>query len=186
MDRDRIAAAVKEILLALDQDVTREGLVDTPYRVADSYIEQCQPEDPELYRQFDEERYEEMVMVRDIPFVSFCEHHLLPFWGKAHIAYIPNRRILGISKLARIVSSYAKGFQIQERITRDIADELMNEVEPKGVMVVIEAAHACISFRGARAIGSSTVTSAVRGLFKKSATTRQECLNLLLRNKEVL
>lgn len=185
MDRDRIAAAVKEMLLALDQDITREGLVDTPYRVADSFIEQCTPEDPELYRQFGEERYEELIMVRDIPFVSFCEHHLLPFWGKVHIAYSPNDRILGISKLARIVSSYAKGFQIQERITSNMADELMAEVEPKGVMIIIEATHACISFRGAKASGSMTVTSAARGIFKDSSAARQECLSLM-RNKEVL
>lgn len=186
VDRDRIAAAVTEMLLGLDQDLQREGLVDTPYRVADALIEQCTPEDPELYRQFGEERYEELVMVRNISFVSFCEHHLLPFWGKVHIAYIPNDRILGISKLARIVSSYARGFQIQERITSNMADELMIEVEPHGVFVIIEAVHACISFRGAKASGSMTVTSAVRGLFKDSSTARQECLSLLLRDKEGL
>jgi GTP cyclohydrolase IA len=183
MDRERIAAAVREVLLALDQDITREGFRDTPYRVADTFIEQCTPEDPELHRVFNEERYEELVMVRDIHLMSFCEHHLLPFWGRAHVAYIPGDRILGISKLARLVSSYSRGFQIQERMTRDMADELMMEIEPRGVMVVIEATHACIAFRGARAIGSMTVTCASRGVFKCQPATRRECMSLMMRSE---
>ena len=183
LDRQRIANAVTEILLALEQDITREGLKDTPTRVADSFIEQCTPSDPELYRVFDEEKYDEMVMVRDILFSSYCEHHLLPFWGRAHIAYIPRKKLLGISKLARLIHAASRGFQIQERITRDVADALMEHIEPYGCCVMIEAQHACISFRGAKADGSSTITSAVRGIFKDSPAARQECLSLMRRGE---
>jgi GTP cyclohydrolase I len=179
VDRGAVEKAVADLLLALGQDLTREGLKDTPVRVANSFIEQCTPEDPELHRVFNEERYDELVMVKNIPFMSFCEHHLLPFWGVAHVAYLPGEKLLGISKLARLVSARSRGFQIQERITRDIADELMEEIQPYGVMVVIEATHACISLRGAKALGSSTVSSAVRGLFKDSPTARGECLDLI-------
>ena len=184
MNRDTIAAAVENLLLALDQDISREGLKDTPYRVADSFIEQISPEDPELHRTFNEEQYDELVLVRDIPFSSFCEHHLLPFWGIAHVAYLPGPKLLGISKLARLISSRSKGFQIQERITRDVADDLMKEISPYGVMVVIEATHACICLRGAKAFGSMTVTSATRGIFRDSQAARQECLSLISRSKE--
>lgn len=179
IDRDKVAGLVSKLLLALGQDTNREGLKDTPYRVADAYIEQITAEDPELHRQFSEEVFDELIMVKDIPFSSYCEHHLMPFWGKAHVAYIPGDKLLGISKLARIVSSSARGFQIQERITASIADDIVNAVCPYGVMVVIEAAHACISFRGAKAHGSSTVTSAVRGIYRDSEASRLEVLYLL-------
>lgn len=181
MDRDKAIKAVRELLLALDQDINKEGLKDTPTRVADSFIEQCAKEDPELHRVFDEEKYDELVMVRDIPFSSFCEHHMLPFWGVAHVAYLPGDKLLGISKLARLVSARSRGFQIQERITRDIVDELMEKIRPYGAMVVVEATHACISMRGAKALSSTTITSAVRGLFRDSQAARQECLSLMLR-----
>lgn len=177
-DRIKVAAAIKDLLLALGQDINREGLKDTPLRVADMYIEQCTQEDPELHRIFCEEKYDEMVMVKDIPFSSFCEHHLVPYWGLAHVAYIPRDKLLGISKLARLVVSRSRGFTIQERITREVADILVKEVDPYGCMVVINAQHGCINFRGIRAMGSSTVTSAVRGLFRDSQTARQEFLSL--------
>ena len=179
INRDEVAKIITKLLLALGQDVKREGLKDTPYRVADSFIEQITAEDPELHRQFGEEFFDELVMVKDIPFSSYCEHHLLPFWGRAHVAYIPGDKILGISKLARIVTSSSRGFQIQERITACVADGIVQDVCPYGVMVVIEAQHACISFRGAKAHGSSTVTSAVRGIFKDSEASRLEALYLL-------
>lgn len=181
MDRDKAIKAVSDLLLALGQDLGKEGLRDTPSRVADSFIEQCMPSDPELERTFNEEQYDELILMRDIPFSSYCEHHLIPYFGKAHIGYLPRERLLGISKLARLVHSKSRGFTIQERVTKNIADELYHEISPYGCMVVIEAQHGCVSLRGAKAFGSSTVTSAVRGLFRDSQSARQECLDLILR-----
>ena len=183
MDKAKAAIAVKNLLLALDQDITSEGLKDTPDRVADSLIEQCTTSDPELERVFSEERYDELILVRDIPFSSYCEHHLLPYFGMAHVAYLPSKKLLGISKLARLVHSQSRGFTIQERITKNIANMLLKNIEPYGCMVVIEAQHGCLNLRGAKAFGSSTVTSAVRGLFKDSPAARQECMDLIVRRR---
>ena len=181
MDRDKAIKAVRDLLLALDQDLNKEGLKDTPSRVADSFIEQCSLSDPELERVFNEEQYDELILMRNIPFSSYCEHHLIPYSGRAHIGYLPREKLLGISKLARLVHSESRGFTIQERVTKNIADRLYKEISPYGCMIIIEAQHGCVSLRGAKAFGSSTVTSAVRGLFRDSQSARQECLDLILR-----
>lgn len=184
IDLDRIAAAVKEILDAIGEDVDRDGLLDTPQRVARMYAEVCGGlrEDPRshLMKQF-EAGHEEMVMVRDIPMYSLCEHHLVPFSGVAHVGYIPNRegRITGLSKLARLVDGYAKRPQVQERLTSQCADAIDEILEPRGVIVVIEAEHLCMAMRGIRKPGATTVTSAVRGLFRKDASTRAEAMRFL-------
>jgi len=179
MDKPKAERAVRDLLLALGQDVESEGLKGTPERVARMFIAQCTAEDAGLSRTFSEDKFDEMVMVRDIPIMSFCEHHLVPWYGRAHVAYIPNRKLLGISKLARLAYSCCKGFTIQERVTKDIAEILYNKVDPKGVMVVIEAVHTCMSLRGARATGSSTTTSAVRGVFRDAIAAREEFLGLI-------
>ena len=181
MDKIRAENAVRELLLALGQNVDSEGLKDTPRRVAEMYITQCSEEDAELDVMFQTDRLDDLVMVRDIPFVGCCEHHMVFYYGRAHIAYIPNKSLLGISKLARLVYSCSKGFSIQERVTRDVADRLYEEVEPKGCMVVLEAHHGCMNLRGARSIGSSTVTSAIRGIFRDVVAARSEFLNLVLK-----
>jgi len=181
IDRDRAISAVRDLLLALNQDITKEGLKDTPTRVADSFIEQIEPSDPELERVFSEEKYEDLILMRDIPFWSYCEHHLIPYSGRAHVAYLPLEKLLGISKLARLIHARSRGFTIQERITKEVADTLMKEVTPYGCMVVLEAQHGCVSLRGAKAFGASTVTSAVRGIFKDSPAARQECMSLIMR-----
>ena len=179
MDKPRAEKAVRELLLALDQDVEGEGLKDTPKRVVEMYTEQCSGRDPELGTMF-EEKFDEMVIVRDIPFVGVCEHHLVHYFGRAHIAYIPKRRVIGISKLARLVYSCSTGFTIQERVTRDIADRLYTEdSDSLGCMVVIEAVHGCMNLRGAKSFGSSTVTSAVRGVFRDVPAARSEFLGLV-------
>lgn len=183
MDKARIEAAVREILLAVGEDPDRAGLAETPRRVANMYEEIFAgiEEDPSQYvKIFEETSPDEMVVVKDIPFYSTCEHHLLPFIGKAHIAYIPKGgRIIGLSKTARIVSSFAKRPQLQERLTSQVADFLEKALSPQGVAVVIEAEHLCMSMRGARAAGSVTTTSALRGLMKSDARTRSEVMNLL-------
>lgn len=179
MDVQRAENAVRELLLALDQDVDREGLVDTPKRVAKMFIEQCEGNNAELWRMFEEVKINDLTMVRDIPISSFCEHHLLPWYGRAHIAYIPQKRVIGISKLARLAYQCCKGLTIQETVTKDIADTLHEKLEPKGVMVVIEAVHTCMSLRGARAVGASATTSAVRGVFRDVIAARTEFLSLV-------
>ncbi len=183
MDKERIENAVKEILIAVGEDPQRAGLVETPRRVANMYAEMFAglEEDPVKHLKFFEENSnDEMVIVRDIPFSSMCEHHLLPFVGKAHIAYIPDdNKIIGLSKFARIVDNFAKKPQVQERLTHDIADFLNDHLKPKGVAVIIEAEHMCMSIRGAKASGSKTQTSALRGLMKTDARTRAEVLALL-------
>ena len=183
MDKERIMAAVREILIAVGEDPDRAGLVETPKRVANMYEEIFAGlnQDPKQHLKFfDEKSNDEMVIVRDIPFSSMCEHHLLPFVGKAHIAYIPsNNKIIGLSKFARIVDNFAKKPQVQERLTSDIADFLEENLAPKGVAVIIEAEHMCMSIRGARASGSKTQTSALRGNMKSDARTRAEVLSLL-------
>ena len=175
--------AVRDILKAVGEDVERDGLLETPKRVANMYEELFSGlnDDPHKHlKMFDEVSNDEMVIVRDIPFSSMCEHHLLPFVGKAHIAYIPsNNKIIGLSKLARIVDNFAKRPQVQERLTSDIADFLNDNLNPKGVAVIIEAEHMCMSIRGAKASGSQTQTSALRGMMKSDARTRAEVLSLL-------
>lgn len=183
MDKQRIEAAIREILLAVGEDPNREGLQETPRRVADMYEEIFAglEDDPRHYlKLFHEEQNDEMVTVRDIPLYSVCEHHLVPFFGVAHIAYIPqNGRVIGLSKLARIVNCFARRPQLQERLTAQIADFLERELQPQGVAVIIEAEHLCMTMRGARAAGSRTQTSALRGRMKSDARARAEALSLL-------
>ena len=184
MDRERIENAVREILLAVGEDPDREGLLETPSRVARMYEEIFSgiDDDPKRHLKiFNEGNVDEMVVVRDIPLYSMCEHHLLPFVGKAHIAYIStDGKVIGLSKLARIVDSFAKRPQLQERLTTQIADFLFENLSAKGVAVVIEAEHLCMTMRGARAAGSKTQTSALRGNMKSDARTRAEAMDLLL------
>ena len=183
MDKERIERAVREILLAIGEDPDRAGLVETPKRVANMYEEIFAGlhDDPRRHlKLFDEGNNDEMVVVRDIPMYSMCEHHLLPFIGKAHIAYIPSDgRVIGLSKLARIVDSFSKKPQLQERLTSQIADFIDKELSPQGVAVVIEAEHLCMTMRGARAAGAKTQTSALRGSMRKDAKTRAEAMALL-------
>lgn len=184
VDQARAEAAVRELLIAIGEDPTREGLLETPARVARAYGELLSGygEDPgaHLERQF-EVNHDEMVVVSDIPFSSLCEHHLLPFIGKAHLAYIPGAsgRVCGLSKLARVVDGYAKRLQVQERLTVQIADDLMNRLNADGALVVLEAEHLCMTVRGVHKPGSITTTSAVRGLFKDRPATRAEALSLI-------
>lgn len=186
MDKERIEHAVREILTAIGEDPDREGLVETPKRVANMYAEIFSglEDDPKRHLKiFNEEDNDEMVVVRDIPMYSMCEHHLLPFIGKAHIAYIPeNGKVIGLSKLARIVDSFSKKPQLQERLTSQIADFLEEHLSPKGIAVVIEAEHLCMTMRGARAAGAKTQTSALRGSMRKDAKTRAEAMALLRGN----
>lgn len=184
VDKQRIEAAVRELLTAIGEDVDREGLLETPKRVANMYEEIFSGlhDDPKQYLKiFDvPEQNQELVIVRDIPMYSVCEHHLLPFVGTAHIAYIPQGgKIIGLSKFARIVSSFAKRPQVQERLTSEIADFLYDNLDPLGVAVVIEAEHLCMTMRGARAAGAKTMTSALRGTIKSDARTRSEVMSLL-------
>jgi GTP cyclohydrolase I len=182
VDIPRIERAVRELLLAIGEDPERTGLRETPQRVARMYAELFSGlyEDPEQYLQamFDENHHE-MVALRDIPFNSMCEHHLMPFEGKAHIAYIPGGKVLGLSKLARIVDSYAHRPQVQERLTSQVADLLAHKVHVKGCAVVLEAVHTCTTCRGVKKPGSVMVTSALRGLMQSSDKTRAEALALL-------
>ncbi|HTL87432.1 MAG TPA: GTP cyclohydrolase I FolE [Acidimicrobiia bacterium] len=184
IDLARIEKAVREILIAVGEDPDRDGLLRTPQRVAEMYAEICAGlhEDPSrhLVTQF-EANHDEMVLVRDIPLYSLCEHHLVPFHGRAHVAYIPgdDGRITGLSKLARLVDELAKRPQVQERLTTEIADALQNKLQPRGAFVLIEAEHLCMSMRGVRKPGTLTVTSAVRGLFKDNPATRAEVMALL-------
>lgn len=183
MDKQRIENAVREILSAIGEDPDREGLQETPKRVANMYAEIFSglEDDPKRHLKiFNESNNDEMVVVRDIPMYSMCEHHLLPFVGKAHIAYIPSDgKVIGLSKLARIVDSFSKKPQLQERLTSQIADFLEENLSPKGIAVVIEAEHLCMTMRGARAAGAKTQTSALRGIMRKDARTRAEAMSLL-------
>lgn len=182
MDKQRIEAAVREILIAIGEDPDREGLVETPSRVARMYEEIFGglEDDPTRHLKLFDESSEEMVVVRDIPLCSMCEHHLIPFLGKAHIAYIPSDgRVIGLSKLARIVDCFARRPQLQERLTSQVADFLYENLQPMGVAVVIEAEHLCMTMRGARASGAKTMTSALRGTMRSNAKTRAEAMSLL-------
>jgi len=187
VDHAKIEAAVREILAAIGEDPDRDGLLDTPARVARMYAEITSGlrENPEehLYKVFDVD-HDEMIMVRDIPVYSMCEHHLLPFHGTAHVAYIPRNggKITGLSKVARLVDGYARRPQVQERLTRQVADAVRDALDPAGVLVVVEAEHMCMSMRGVRKPGSSTVTSAVHGIFRDSAATRAEAMRFISPN----
>ncbi|WP_046468652.1 GTP cyclohydrolase I FolE [Allosalinactinospora lopnorensis] len=185
VDQPRIEKAVREILLAIGEDPDREGLRETPARVARAYEEQFaglsqNPKD--VLTTVFEAGHEEMVLVKDIELYSTCEHHLVPFYGSAHVGYIPNNRgqITGLSKLARLVDVYARRPQIQERLTSEVADAVMTSLEPRGVIVVIEAEHLCMTMRGVRKPGAKTVTSAVRGDFRNRDRTRAEAMSLIL------
>jgi GTP cyclohydrolase IA len=184
VDEARIERAVTELLLALGEDPNRDGLVKTPVRVARMYQELLAGlgENPgdHLEVTFAAD-HDEMVMVRDIPFASLCEHHLIPFIGKAHVAYIPGEdgRITGLSKLARLVEGFARRLQVQERMTSEIADAIEHALAPRGVLVVLDAEHLCMSMRGVKKSGTSTVTSAVRGLFRSDAATRMEAMQFV-------
>ncbi|MGY1820641.1 GTP cyclohydrolase I FolE [Geodermatophilus sp. SYSU D00079] len=185
VDQERAAAAVRELLIAVGEDPDRPGLRDTPGRVARAYAETFAGlwQDPAdvLATTFDED-HDEMVLVKDIPMYSTCEHHLVPFHGVAHIGYIPGEdgKVTGLSKLARLVEVYARRPQVQERMTSQIADALADVLKPRGVLVVIEAEHLCMAMRGIRKPGSTTVTSAVRGIFRDNPATRSEAMSLVL------
>jgi len=182
VDEARIARAVREILLAVGEDPDREGLLETPARVARMYAELFSGlhEDPRVYlRKFFSEQYDEVVLVRDISFNSMCEHHMLPFMGQAHIGYVPNGRVIGLSKLARVVEAVARRPQVQERMTETIANLLLEELEAKGVAVVIEATHTCMTIRGIRKPGSLCVTSAMKGIFRSNLSSRSEVMKLI-------
>jgi GTP cyclohydrolase IA len=185
MDLPRIERAVREILLAIGEDPQREGLLKTPARVARSYAELLaglRQEPREHLKTVFHERYDEVVLLRDIEFHSMCEHHLLPFAGRAHVAYLPDGKVVGLSKLARLVEGYARRPQVQERLTTQVADALMEELNPIGAACVIEAAHTCMTIRGARKPGSVMVTSALRGIFKENPSSRAEVLALISGN----
>lgn len=182
VDHPRIAAAVREILLAVGEDPDREGLRETPERIARMYEEMfsgLHKDAADVLKKTFVEKYDEMVLVKDITFDSVCEHHLLPFFGKAHIAYIPNGKIVGLSKLARVVEIVARRPQVQERMTEELADLVMNELDAQGAGIVLEASHTCMSIRGIRKPGSVCTTSAMRGIFRANLTTRSEFLSLI-------
>ena len=187
VDLDRIRRAVREILLAVGEDPDREGLLDTPDRVARMYAEVFQGlhQDPgaHLSKLFTQ-KYDEMVLIKDIRFESFCEHHLLPFVGRAHVAYIPEGKVVGLSKIPRVLDVLAKRPQMQERLTEEVADLLMSELDAKGVAVVMEATHSCMTIRGVHKPGSSFVTSAMRGAFKERPATRSEVMSLIFGGRE--
>jgi GTP cyclohydrolase I len=188
VDRARIEKAVREILVAIGDDPDREGLVRTPERVADMYAEIFGglAEDPDQHLQVTfSSSHDEMVMVRDIPFTSVCEHHLVPMVGKAHVAYIPDDdgRITGLSKLPRLIDSYARRPQVQENLTTQVADEIERILSPRGVLVVVEAEHMCMTMRGVRKPGMTAVTSAVRGLFRDNVATRAEAMAFIHRSR---
>ena len=184
IDRERIARAVREILEAVGDDPDRDGLLRTPARVAEMYAEVLSGlhEDPAAHLSVTfEANHDEMVMVKDIPLYSLCEHHLVPFHGRAHVAYVPGAdgRITGLSKIARLVDGFAKRPQVQERLTAQVADALVTALQPRGALVIIEAEHLCMSMRGIRKPGSMTLTSAVRGIFKENAATRAEAYSMI-------
>ncbi len=184
VDKDKIKRAVRDILEAIGEDPDREGLVGTPDRVARMYEEIYSGihENPREHLKviFKDEEHEELVLVKDIPFYSCCEHHLVPFFGKAHIAYLPkDGNLTGLSKLARVVETLAKRPQLQERITKSVADMIMEELKPYGVIVVVEAEHMCMTMRGVKKSGSKTITSAVRGIFEKNIAARAEAMSLI-------
>ena len=183
MDKKKIIKAIKVILEAIGEDPQRADLLGTPERVADMYTEVLDGSQKDPGKELEvllSEDHDEVVLLKNIPLYSVCEHHLLPFVGKAHVAYIPQgNRVTGLSKLARVVDILAKRLQVQERLTTQIADVIMKKLKPKGVMVVIEAEHLCMSMRGVKKSGVTTVTSAVRGIFRTNSKTRAETLSLI-------
>jgi GTP cyclohydrolase I len=182
LDRPRLEGVIKEFLLAIGEDPAREGLRDTPRRIAEMYQEILGglAIDPTEYLKVGfEVAHDEMVILRDVPFYSICEHHFLPFHGEAHVGYVPDGRVVGISKLARVVEAFARRPQIQEQLTSQIAEAIMDALQPDGVAVVIEAEHLCMTMRGVKKPGSRMVTSAMRGQFKRSSVTRAEFLSLV-------
>lgn len=184
MDKDRIEKAVREILIGIGEDPDREGLLDTPRRIAKMYEEIFSGihEDPGKHLEvfFQAEQHSELVLVKDIPFYSMCEHHFAPFFGRAHVGYIPKAgRLTGLSKLARVVETVAKRPQLQERLTSTIADTLVEKLAPHGVIVVVEAEHMCMTMRGVKKAGSQTITSAVRGILETDAKSRAEAMALI-------
>lgn len=188
LDKERIQNAVREILIAIGEDPNREGLTETPTRIANMYEEIFSGinEEPEKYLEiyFQQEKYEELVLLKDIPFYSVCEHHLVPFFGKAHIGYIPkNGSLTGLSKLARVLETVSKRPQLQERLTSSVADIIQEKLKPYGVIVVIEAEHMCMTMRGIKKPGSKTITSAVRGIFSTDAKSRAEVLSMINNGK---
>jgi GTP cyclohydrolase IA len=178
IDRPRAERAVAELLVALGQDLSSEQLAGTPRRVAASYAELLDPTPFTLTTFPNDEGYDQLVLARAIPFASLCQHHLLPFTGLAHVGYLPAERILGLSKLARVVELFARRLQLQERLTTQVADWLQAQLEPKGVGVLLEAEHLCMSLRGVRSAGARTVTSALHGRLRTDARSRQEFLTL--------
>ena len=186
VDQARIRRAVREILAAVGEDPDREGLRETPARVARMYAELFSGlhDDPRKHLQkFFTEKYDEVVLVKDISFNSMCEHHMLPFMGQAHVGYLPNGRVIGLSKIARVIEVVSKRPQVQERMTETIADLLVEELQAKGVAVVIEASHSCMTVRGVRKPGSVCVTSAMRGVFRSNLSSRSEIMNLIYGNR---
>lgn len=186
MNQETIQECLRKILIAIGEDPSREGLVGTPHRVAEMYAEVFAGigQDPlEVLSVGFEEGHEEMVVIKDIPFYSMCEHHLLPFFGSVHIGYIPNGRVVGISKLARVVEIFARRPQLQERLTTQIANSIIEGLKPKGVAVVIEAEHMCMIMRGVEKAGSKVTTSANRGIFRSNSITRSEFFSLVLKGK---
>lgn len=182
VDLPRIERAVREILAAVGEDPDREGLLETPARVARMYAEMfsgLHSEPREHLKKFFTEQYDEVVLVRDISFCSMCEHHLLPFTGKAHIGYVPDGKVIGLSKLARVVEVVSRRPQVQERMTEEIANLLVDDLGAKGVAVVVEASHSCMTIRGVRKPGSMCVTSAMKGLFRKNLSSRAEVMQLI-------
>lgn len=185
MDKEKIEEGVRLVLEGIGEDLGREGLLKTPERVANMYEEVfagLSMDPSSLFEVTFNEDHEEMVLVKDIPFYSLCEHHLVPFFGKAHIAYIPSKKgqVCGLSKLARLVDVFAKRPQVQERLTSQVAEALMGQIGPQGVIVVFEAEHMCMSMRGVKKWGATTTTSAVRGVFEQSSATRVEAMSLIL------
>ena len=186
VDLARIERAVREILAAVGEEPDREGLLETPARVARMYAEMFSGlrKDPrEHTKKFFTEQYDEVVLVRDISFCSMCEHHLLPFIGTAHVAYVPNGKVIGLSKIARVVEVISRRPQVQERMTEDIANLLVDELDAKGVAVVIEASHSCMTIRGVKKPGSSMVTSAMKGIFRSNLSSRAEVMQLIYGNR---
>ncbi|MHC4666185.1 MAG: GTP cyclohydrolase I FolE [Planctomycetota bacterium] len=182
VDIEKIEKAVREILSAVGEDVEREGVKNTPQRVAKMYAELLggMQEDPKRHlKSVFTENYDEIVLLRDIPFFSICEHHLMPFIGTAHVAYLPAGSVLGVSKLARVVDCFARRLQVQERLTDQIADFIMNSLKPRGVAVVLEASHSCMTIRGIKKPGSMMVTSSLRGIFRRDPKSRGEIMSLM-------
>ena len=182
MDKKKIEKAVRMILEAVGADLNKKDIATTPFRVAEMYEEILSGQNADASKELEvilEQKHDEIILLKGIPLYSLCEHHLLPFIGKAHVAYIPDKRITGLSKIARVVDTLAKRLQVQERLATEIADVVMKKLKPKGVMVVIEAEHLCMSMRGVNKPGTLTATSVVRGIFRTNSKTRQETLSLI-------